>query len=153
MKEEIILKLEPLINKPIWYNNQETMITGYYLDDERERVFINFSNRGRLDRPFETAHILIEQFSIIPVEAAENRKPTITAFQIPGMQNVEMPFLGDTNVLDTVTSILMEDIHAIKDGRIELNKAEARANNIDKIIEIEKTKVAKAAIFAKMIGK
>lgn len=150
MKDEIILKLEPLLNKQIWYNNQETIITRYEMNDERERVIIHFNNRGKLDRPYESAYALIDQFSPIPTIPD---KPEVTAIQVPGGAPVSMPFLGDTGVLDKATSILLEDIEAIKSGELDLDKAEARASNVDKIIEIEKTKVAKAAVVAKFLGK
>lgn len=150
MKDQIIQRLEPLINNPVVYGGQQVTIKKYEFDDERERVFIHFHDRGTLDRPYESAEMLIDMFE--PVPQIKDRPQSLDV-TVPGRGAIQMPFLDDGSVLDKVTNILLEDIDSIKSGDLSLEKAEARSKNIDQIIEVQKTKVAKAAVMAKFLGK
>ncbi|MFA6058928.1 MAG: hypothetical protein WC756_12070 [Taibaiella sp.] len=150
MKDEIIIQLEPLLNKPIWFRNEQVTLTRYEFKDDRERVFFYFKERGELDRPYDSAHVLIEEFKLVP---QETNKPSSVSVAIPGQAPISMPFLDNGDVMDKITQLLLQDIDDIKSGELDLEKAEARGKNIDKIIEIEKTKVQKATVMAKFLGK
>lgn len=150
MKDLIIKKIEPLVGKPLMYGNQVVTIKRYEFDDERERVFIHFMERGQMDRPLETVEHLISEFKPIPQQV---QPPEKTSLQMPGQNAVTLPFLSDSGLLDKVTDLLLKDIEDIKSGEITLDKAEARAKNIDMIIDVEKTKIAKAAVVVKLMGK
>ena len=48
----------------ITYNNSTHHLKDFELDDERERVFIHFYDRGSLDRPYDSAMFLIKMMDL-----------------------------------------------------------------------------------------
>lgn len=166
--------LNRLKGQVITYNNSTLHLKDFEMDDERERVFIHFYDRGPLDRPYDSAMFLIKMMDlktdkqpmISDLKNQDQTKTTVAAevSSVPNSSNPQilhsisiqqqqcLNILGDNEVLNSATEIIKKTFSKIDDGSISLDHAAALNESIKSLIEIEKTKVAKSAMAFKIMG-
>lgn len=171
-KKSLANQLDALVGRTIWYGGNYHKLKGYEINEERGRVYIHFEDRGSMDRPIETAHGLVDSFKLekptveriaaaslgerssAPVETKqEDRAEMGVAVSAPRVmaRNLEVPFMGNSDLLDKASAIVLETIEGMKDGSMSIEKADSIHNGIGRILDIEKTKIAKGALAVRFL--
>ena len=83
MEKTIEKKLQSLLNKQWNYGMRIIVITGYDVNEKRQRVFIHTNEKeNHFDRPFESVTTFIKE--LLPVE----RKESQSELMVMGATNV-----------------------------------------------------------------
>ena len=136
--------LQEHLNKPYLYAGRSITLTGYEIDQERDRAFIHTSEKNNhFDRPTIDIPYFLKELKPIQMETKQElpiqklpQNNQLSATEIK--EQMDIVFGGDASYLE---STLKDSIQKLQEDPGYIKQATAINNNVNSLINITKMKI------------
>lgn len=125
--------IQNLLNKKVMYGNRIVQITGYRIDEERERIYLEIDGkRDAMDRLIYDSLYLAKQFKVVEENPGlqQNMPQNNTAAAAPKLQS-------DLDA-EKLKNILLDNIEKVQKNPEYIKQATAINNQINSFVNITK---------------